>query len=149
MDKSNLISGAVMTIFGLITLFIIIPTQTSTAGDATISPALLPQICALGIAVLGAVLVALSYGKLRRGEGSTEAPVKLDEWVSAAVVVIVIAVAVVIFKLVHPGVAVVFLVLTLMLYMGERRWWLLAGIPGCLAIGGYIFFYRILGMAVA
>ena len=35
-----------------------------------------------------------------------------------------------------------------MLYMGERRLWLLVGVPAVLLVGAWLLFYRVLGTAI-
>lgn len=128
-------------------LVYVIPTQTIDGG-AVISPALLPQICAIGIMGLSALLVVSSLGRIRRGEAEAAWPIARGEWAAAAAVIVAVVGAVVLFDHVHPGVATVFVVLSLMLFMGERRWWLLAGLPAVLVAGGYVLFFHVLGMAL-
>jgi hypothetical protein len=149
MEKSNLITGAVMSIFGLFTLLYIIPTQTSEAGDATISPALLPEICALSISILGALLAIMSLNQLRAGATSDESPIKRDDLISAVFVLLAIGFSSAVFILVNPALASLILVLSLMLYMGERRLPLLVAIPTTLTLAGYLLLYEVLGMTIA
>ncbi|MCB1745234.1 MAG: tripartite tricarboxylate transporter TctB family protein [Gammaproteobacteria bacterium] len=151
MPRADLISGSVMLVFGLVTLFYIIPTQTIEGGDYTISPALLPQICAVGIIVLALNLVIRSFQKLRalrEAEQPERVAISGSEWVGAFVVLGVVAISVVLFRYVSTALAPVFLVLVLMLYMGERRPLLLVALPLGLLGAGYLLFYQVLGMAV-
>ena len=60
MHKANLISGAALQIFGIALAFVIIPLQIEESTDATISPRLLPQICAWALIFLSALLVGLN-----------------------------------------------------------------------------------------
>ena len=147
MAKSELISGVVLTIFGLALLAYIIPTQTSEGGDATISPALLPQICAVGITGLAVLLTLKAAGRLRRGLPAGTA-VPRSEWWSALAVLIAVSAAAIIFKWVSPGLSAALLVVGLMLYMGERRLWALIGFPAVLVVGAWFLFYRVLGTAI-
>ena len=148
MPKSDLIAGVLLTLFGLLTLFVLIPTQTSSGGDASISPALLPQICAAGITGLAMLLTARAAGQLSRGLPAGQT-VPNAEWLAAAVVIVVVSAGIAIFKLVNPGLAAGLLIVSLMLFMGERRPWLLIGIPAVLLIGAWFLFYRVLGTAIA
>ena len=147
MAKSDLISGIVLTIFGLALLAYIIPTQTSEGGDATISPALLPQICAVGITGLAVLLTLKAAGRLRRRLPAGTA-VPHSEWWSALAVLIAVSAAASIFKWVSPGLSAVLLVVGLMLYMGERRLWALIGFPAVLVVRAWFLFYRVLGTAI-
>ncbi|MGI9422122.1 MAG: tripartite tricarboxylate transporter TctB family protein [Hyphomicrobiaceae bacterium] len=148
MPKSDLIAGVALTVFGVVTLFILIPTQTSSGGDATISPALLPQICAIGITGLAILLTLRAAGRLRRGLAAGQI-VPATEWLSSLAVIIAVAAGIALFKFVNPGLAAGFMIISLMLYMGERRLWFLIGIPAVLLIGSWFLFYRILGTAIA
>lgn len=152
MAKKDLISGAAMFLFGIVMLAYVIPQEIVEGGDYTISPALLPKICAIGITALSALLVAKAAGQLRgqpRAGGAEDAEeARPMPWGPALFALTVIAAATAIFRLVHPGLAAVFLVLALMLYMGERRWYLLAGLPLSLVGIAYVLFYEILGMVV-
>jgi hypothetical protein len=151
MAKRDLVSGMAMFLFGIAMLANVIPQEIVEGGDYTISPALLPQICAIGITALSALLVAKAIGQLRKepGRGMEEAEESRPmPWGPALFALTTVAAAVAIFRLVHPGLAAVFLVLALMLYMGERRWYLLAALPLSLLGVGYVLFYEILGMVV-
>ncbi|MFY0611752.1 MAG: tripartite tricarboxylate transporter TctB family protein [Hyphomicrobiaceae bacterium] len=148
MPKSDLIAGVFLTLFGLLTLLVLIPTQTSSGGDASISPALLPQICTIGITGLAILLTARAAGRIRRGLPAGET-VPNAEWLSSIAVVVAVLASIVLFKLVNPAVGAGLLILGLMLYMGERRVWLLVILPSVLLIGAWILFYRVLGTAIA
>ena len=53
---ANLLSGIVLLVFGVALLFWVIPWQVEESFGGEVSPRLLPQICAIGIAVLSIVL---------------------------------------------------------------------------------------------
>ncbi len=147
MPKSDLIAGIVLLVFGLAMLAVVIPTQTSQGGDATISPALLPQICAVGITGLAVLLTLQAVGRLRRGRPAG-VPVPAAEWWAVLAVLLVVGAAIALFMWVSPAVAALLLIVGPMLYMGERRLWLLAGIPAVLLGGAWLLFYRVLGTAI-
>ena len=147
MPKSDLIAGIVLLVFGLVMLAVVIPTQTSEGGDATISPALLPQICAIGITGLAVMLTLQATGRLRRGVAAG-IRVPAAEWWSALAVLLAVVAAIALFVWVSPAVAAVLLIVGPMLYMGERRIWLLVGIPAVLIVGAWFLFYRVLGTAI-
>ncbi len=148
LPQSDVIAGVLLTIFGLITLSVLIPTQTSSAGDASISPALLPQICTVGITGLAVLLTLRAVGRLRRGLAAGQA-VPNAEWLSSIAVIVAVAASIVLFKFINPAVGAAFLIVGLMLYMNERRLWLLIGIPAVLLIGAWFLFYRVLGTAIS
>lgn len=147
MPKSDLFAGLFLTVFGLLTLFVLIPTQTSSGGDATISPALLPQICAIGITGLAILLTMRAAGRIRSGKAAGQV-VPHAEWLSSIAVIVGVGGGVALFKFVNPAVAAGVMIVGLMLYMGERRIWLLVGIPAVLLVGAWALFYRVLGTAI-
>ncbi len=147
MPKSDLVAGIVLLLFGLAMLAVVIPTQTSEGGDATISPALLPQICAAGITGLAALLTLQAAGRLRRG-AAAGVRVPAAEWWALLAVLLAVAAAMALFVWVSPAAAAALLIAGPMLYMGERRLWLLAGVPAALIIGAWFLFYRVLGTAI-
>ena len=147
MPKSDLIAGIVLLVFGLAMLAIVIPTQTSEGGDATISPALLPQICAVGITGLAVLLTLQAAGRLRRGRAAG-IRVPATEWWAMFAVLLAVGGAIALFVWVSPAVAAMLVIVGPMIYMGERRIWLLAGIPAALLVGAWFLFYRVLGTAI-
>lgn len=147
MPKTDLYAGLGLMAFGLITLFVLIPAQTSEGGDATISPALLPQICALSITGLAVLLTFQAAGKIRRGKAAGQT-VPASEWASAAAVILAVGVSILLFKYVNPAIAAGLLIVGLMLFMGERRIYFLVGIPGILLVGAWLLFYKVLGTAI-
>ncbi|MBT6277985.1 MAG: hypothetical protein HOI95_28100 [Chromatiales bacterium] len=148
MPKSDLIVGVILMLFGISLLTFIIPDQTSEGGDATISPALLPQICAIGITGLAILLSLRAAGALRRGQAAGQTIPTAECW-SAVTVIIAVTGAVALFTYVHPALAAGLLVLGLMLYMGERRIGFLISFPAALLIGSWYLFYQVLGTAIS
>tara|TARA_R110002096_G_scaffold122959_1_gene266196 strand:+ start:2499 stop:2936 length:438 start_codon:yes stop_codon:yes gene_type:complete len=144
MPKADLIAGTLLMASGLLLLFVIIPDQTVQNTGAAIPPALLPQICAVGITVLAAILTLNAI----RGTAEEAPAPKPSEWRAMAAIVVIVLAGTVLFEYVHPAVAGAFVVLATMLYMGERRWYLLAGLPAGLVLGVYLLFYEVLGTAI-
>lgn len=150
MAKQNLISGLALFVFGVTMLVYVIPNEIVEGGDYTISPALLPKICAIGITALSAVLLVQSALALRREKAGAdlEGDQRPTPWGPALIALGAVVAATVIFRYVHPAPAAFLLVLSLMLYMGERRWLPLAGLPLALVVLGYLLFYEVLGIVV-
>ena len=144
MPKADLIAGVLLMASGLLLLFVIIPDQTQQNTGAAVPPALLPQICATGITLLAAILVLNAL----RGKAGEVPPPKATEWRAMGAIVAVIIAGTVLFEYVHPAAAGVFIVLATMLYMDERRWYLLAGLPIGLVVCVYLLFYEVLGTAI-
>ena len=147
MPKSDLISAIVLVVFGLLMLGAVIPSQTSDGGDASISPALLPQICATAITGLAAILAVRAWRKLTRGEAAGQS-VAASEWLACAVGVAAVSLAVILFLWVTPALAAAVLIAGLMVFMGERRWWLIIALPAVLITGTWALFTQVLGTAI-
>ncbi len=144
MPKADLIAGVSLTAIGLALLFWIIPLQTEQNTGAAVPPDLLPNICAIGIAVLAAILTVRAA---RNTAPAGEVPAG-TEWAAMVAIVIVVIVGAVLFEYVHPAAAGFFVCLAPMLYMGERRWYLLLALPGTLVLAVYLLFYEVLGTAI-
>lgn len=144
MPKADLIAGVSLTAIGLALLFWIIPLQTEQNTGAAVPPDLLPNICAIGIALLAAVLTIRAA---RNTAPTGDAPAG-REWAAMVAVVVVVIVGAVLFEYVHPAAAGFFVCFAPMVYMGERRWYLLIGLPGALVVGVYLLFYEVLGTAI-
>ena len=144
MPKADLIAGVVLMIGGLALLFFIIPAQTEQDTGAAVPPDMLPQICALGITLLAAVLTLNAL----RGKTPDAKPPKASEWRAMVAVVVIILAGAALFQYIHPVVAGLFVTLATMLYMDERRWHLLLALPAALVVIVYLLFYEFLGTAI-
>ena len=144
MPKADLLAGLFLMAFGLLSLFWIIPAQTEQDTGAAVPPALLPQICVIGITLLAAVL---TINALRGKTPPGKAP-KAKEWAAMGAILVFILIGGALFTYVHPAVAGVFVTLATMLFMGERRIYLLILLPGILVLSIYLLFYELLGTAI-
>lgn len=162
MRRANVISGSVLLVFGIVLLFWIIPWQIEAVeGDVSISPRLVPQICAIFIAGLAALLLlnALREPALTAdtpADSPTGAavdeedpfPIDRSQFASMFAVTTLILTAILAFIFVHPAAGAIILVCGIMLYMGERRILMLVSIPAVLMLITYLLFYRLLGTAI-
>lgn len=144
MLKADLIAGVLLMVFGLALLFWIIPMQTDHNTGAAVTPDLLPNVCALGITILAAILSLNSLRSITQ----EEEPPKNSEWAAMGAVVVIIMAGAALFEYVHPAVAGFLVTIATMLYMDERRWYLLIGLPGGLVLAIYLLFYELLGTAI-
>ncbi len=144
MPKADLIAGILLMAGGLLMLFWIIPVETDRNTGAAVPPALLPEICATGITILAAILTLNAL----RGRTPENKPPKASEWRALVAVVVIILAGATLFRHVHPIAGGLFVTLATMLYMEERRWYLLLGLPGGLVALVYLLFYEFLGTAI-
>ena len=61
---------------------------------------------------------------------------------------IAVSLAVILFLWVNPALAAAVLIAGLMVFMGERRWWLIIALPAVLITGTWALFTQVLGTAI-
>jgi len=146
MHKANLISGAALQIFGIALAFVIIPLQIEESTDATISPRLLPQICAWALIFLSALLVVNTVR--HRPVVQQVSPISLAAFWAMVAISGVFVVGIILFLYTGPLWSSAVLVVVPMLLMGERRPVLLVAIPACLILAAYGLIYQVLGTSI-
>ena len=146
MHKANLISGAALQIFGIALAFVIIPLQIEESTDATISPRLLPQICAWALIFLSALLVVNTVR--HRPVVQQVSPISLAAFWAMVAISGVFVVGIILFLYTGPLWSSAVLVVVPMLLMGERRPVLLVAIPACLILASYGLIYQVLGTSI-
>ncbi len=146
MHKANLISGLTLLVFGLALAVLIIPMQIEESTDATISPRLLPQICAFALIFLSALLVV---DTVRRQPSPIQfSPISLAELWAMIAIGAVFVVGIILFLYTGPLWSSAMLVVVPMLLMGERRPVFLVAIPVCLILAAYGLIYQVLGTSI-
>ncbi len=149
MQKADLISGFVLLLFGVALAFYFIPTQINESTDATISPRLLPQICAYALIFLSAIQLLNTVRASRaQSKGEQEWPVSPAEMLAMGAITVVFIVCIYLFNRFGPLVPGLLIVLTPMLFMGERRVLWLVLIPGTLVLAAYGLIYQVLGTSL-
>jgi putative tricarboxylic transport membrane protein len=146
---ANLLSGIVLLVFGVALLFWVIPWQVEESFGGEVSPRLLPQICAIGIAVLSIVLIASNATRPSQDDSKdADAPISWVESRAMFVIAGLLGAGIWLFTLVGPVVASAVLIVGILFAMGERRVIPFVAIPSVLIGGSYILFYKILGTAI-
>jgi len=128
------IVGAAITGIGLVITFLVVPNQTEDVSRAVIQPATLPMIYGIGIALCGLTIVARPTPD--SGERALFPFLRILFFTVATC-----------FVMEYLGYLVLApaLVLSLMLYMGERRpVWLLIGVLA-IPLAGWVGFGMLLG----
>lgn len=74
MQRADIISGAVLTLVGVVTLFVVIPDQISGTSAYGLPPDFFPRLMAWLVTLLAAGLVLSRTVAWRRGEREAEAP---------------------------------------------------------------------------
>jgi putative tricarboxylic transport membrane protein len=146
MHKANLISGITLLVFGIALALVIIPLQIEESTDATISPRLLPQICAWALIFLSALLVVNTVR--HQPLVKQYSPISLAELGAMFAISAVFVVGIILFHYTGPLWSSAVLVVVPMLLMGERRPVLLVAIPACLILAAYGLIYQVLGTSI-
>ena len=77
MRRSDLISGTLIVVFGLVMIFIIVPVQISSSGEYGLDPAFFPVTLLWLLVAMGVLLVAT---RVPQSSDPPEAGPMLDRW---------------------------------------------------------------------
>ena len=120
MKRAELIAGILLLAGALAMIFWVVPAYTEIVEDTSIQPATYPSIALWAVALLSALLVAISaVGLLRPGDG--EAAINLGNLKTLLLVGAIVAVAFVAMDYLGYLVGGIGLVAALMFYMGVRN----------------------------
>lgn len=147
MRRADVISGVILAVFGLITLFIIIPWQIEPGPAGYMSPRLVPVLMMVLITGLS---VLLAVRNLASGAAPGDEP-PLFTWAEMLAIVkiaTVFAVAIALYFWVSPAVSGGALVAGSLIALGERRPWVIVAMPAGLLITVWLLFYKVLGTAI-
>ncbi len=148
--RAELISSGVLLAFGLLLVFFIIPNQIGLPDyEVTMSPRLLPYICAIGIIVLSGSQIIQHLLARHRDSG-----VPFKGWFTAAEGKALVGIAglfiicIALFIHAAPIVAGGVLVVGLLALFGERNILIYVALPTALLLATYLIFYQVLGTAI-
>jgi len=119
----------------LAAIFIIIPAQTSPSDEIGLAPSFVPTVCAAAVGFLAVaqfIGASIAHGT-DNGDGEQRAPIRYALMLMGAA-----CAAVLVTWLIGLLVGCTLLALLVSLILGERRIWMLALVPGCLALTIYI-----------
>ena len=146
MRMANLVAGALLFALSLALLFWLIPWQVEESFDGSVSPRLLPQICAAGIGLRAIILFVTN---LRASPDTNDAlPVTGQDVKALLVIGGLLALGIYLFTIAGPIVACTVLVTGILFAMGERRILPFILIPVILLSGSWVLFYKVLGTAI-
>lgn len=148
MKKAELVSGLVLLAFGVLLWVVLIPWQIAPAPGATISPRMMPQLCAAVLVVLSFILIGQSWLYLRGRREHTGPVFSRGELVAAFGVVALFGVAAALFVFTGPLLPGLVVVILPMLALGERRVAVLTLLPAGLMSGSWLLIYVALGTSL-
>lgn len=146
MRRANLLSGAVLAIFGLVMLLIVIPAQIEPGPEDIMSPRLVPNMMMVLVSVLS---LALILSNLPTGRTDPDpAPISRAELLSLGKHAVVFAAALGLFLFGTPLIAGFVLIGGLLLALGERRLWMIALMPAAILLATWLLFEQLLGTVI-
>lgn len=149
MKHANAVSGVVLTLFGLVTLFIVIPWQIEPGPKDIMSPRLVPSMMMIIIIALSALLTLTNVRAIRLNpQEASKPPVSRFELMALLKIGAVFALAIMLYLLVSPLAAGAALVIGTLIVLGERRPLVLILMPTALLLAIWFLFYKVLGTAI-
>jgi hypothetical protein len=154
MGRANVVSGVVLTVFGLVMLFAVIPAQIESGPEGFVSPRLVPNMAMILITVLSVLLVITNMraANMRAGERGTAdepaMPISRSELAALLKLGAVFAVALALYLFVSPLAAGAGLVIGALVALGERRPVVIVLMPAVLLLAIWLLFYKVLGTAI-
>ena len=138
--NSSRITGIVLVVIGLLVFFVLIPVgivSPSNLDNLAIAPDFWPRIVAGVFTLMGIVIAVKSGGEAADGEQSIPWSGRLPRLAVVLAALFGFYFAISSFGMVAPAMALIF---GLMLFAGERRWWLMILVSTLVPILLYIFF---------
>ncbi len=147
MRRANIVSGIVLSLFGVIMLVAIIPWQIEAGPDGMMSPRLAPQLMMIFVIGLSILLVVRNYAASE--EKSDGQPIISRSEIAALLKIgAVFAVSLALFLFVSPLAAGIAIVVGSLLALGERRPLILVLMPAGLMLALWLVFYKVLGTVI-
>jgi len=147
MKPSDLAAGTVLFVLGVYTLFVVLPAQTSSTGGIGLAPRDLPALATLAVIGLSALLVVRSLlAKLPRGVSLWPA-----SWHESLTMLVGFGLAfagILAFQFAGFILGGAVLIVSIMLFMGERNWVRLLLTPTVVVGGMYLFVTQLLHVNV-
>ena len=145
--RANVVSGVVLAVFGIAMLFAIIPWQIEPGPQGMMSPRLVPGMMMAFVTVLAALLVINNLRAEPDLEGDVS-PISRGELLALIRIGAIFALSVALFSWVSPLAAGAVVVAGSLLVLGERRPWMILGMPVLLLLALWFLFYKVLGTAI-
>ncbi len=146
MRRTNIVSGIVLAVVGLLTIFVLIPWQIAPGPEGYMSPRLVPTMMMALITGLAALLVV---NNIRAGaEPDEPQPFTRAEMLAVGKIGGLFAISVALYLWVSPLAAGAALVAGALLVLGERRPLVIVLMPAGLLLAIWVLFYKVLGTAI-
>jgi len=148
MRRANVVSGALLGLFGLAMLFFVIPWQIEAGPADMMSPRLVPTIMMVVVTALAVLLVVTNLRPRSEEAGDEAPPISPAELAALVKVGAIFALCLVLYAWVSPLAAGLALVAGTLLALGERRPLVIVLMPSALLLALWLLFYKVLGTAI-
>jgi hypothetical protein len=145
MKTADLYASGILFALGLLTLLVVIPAQVADVAAIGLPPRGMPTFTIGAVTVLSGLLFLKTL--FSRADYGTM-PFHRDELVAMLVGLAVTVAATLLFGRVGFLAAGLFVIVALMLFMGERNWRILAIVPLGTVAATYVFVTRLLHVTV-
>lgn len=126
MRRSDIISGAIQTVLGLVTIFLVVPAEISGSSDFGIAPDVFPLTLIWTTTVFAAALTAsrVLSGRGRADDDADPSPILRPDWYFIAGSIVFLVVGYLALTYLGFIVGGMLMLAALMVLMGEHRHWL-------------------------
>lgn len=145
MRKANIISGSILSLFGLTMLVFVIPWQIEAGPEGVLPPSLVPNLTMIVVTALSVLLVV---NNLRAGPDMGPPPITRSDIAALLKIGAIFVVTVLLYLWVSPLAAGAALMVITLLVLGERRLIWLVTLPSALLLAIWFLFYKVLGTAI-
>lgn len=141
MKRADIITGSLLVLFGLVTIFVIVPVQIDSGGDYGLDPSFFP-LTLLWLVTAMAVLLAATRVPLPPDPSDAAPTMDLMNWLFIVVATVALTIAYVAIDSIGFIITSIVLIATVMLAMGarSRNWLAIATIP---VIAPIIIYYAL------
>ena len=143
--RFDLVASALFAAFGCAVLFVVIPAQVSDATAIGMSPRGMPIFTMGAVTLLSAILFIKTLWSRQEG---VELPFNRSELNAMLTGLAITTVATLLLGFAGFFVTGLFVIVVLMLFMGERNWRVLATVPIATVGATYLFVTRVLHVTV-
>ena len=143
--RFDLLASALFVAFGCAVLFVVIPAQVSDATAIGMPPRGMPIFTMGAVTLLSAILFIKTLWSRRQG---VELPFNRSQLTAMLTGVAITTVATLLLGFAGFFVSGLFVIVALMLVMGERNWRILATVPIATVAATYLFVTRLLHVTV-
>ena len=143
MRKTDIVLAIILCLVGLSGLLVVVPLQTSAGEEFGLSPAFFPNFSLIALTALSAILFII---RLVRHEPSGPTPLDSRSWLHLLTVSLLLMFSLIFIRFLGFIPGGIFLLLSLMLYMKERRIMMLCSISIGLPVVIYLLLWKLMSI---